>query len=132
MNAVVSNEENSMDFNKKKMILASVITVPFLVAIVLFCYLWIYMPYVYEQDVERVKSYTLDNEQTVQERIASIEGVEKVEWISGEFFPCAVVKIKNKGEVNLCFVIADGFLYAKNDETVAVFSELEKTFKTMH
>ena len=95
-----------MNINKQKMILITVISVPFLAVAILFCYLWIYMPYVYELDLEKVKAYALSNTETVERRVKSIEGREETTWISGEFFPCAIVKLKGSGSVDLCFVIS--------------------------
>ncbi len=115
-----------------KILLFSVITVPFLLATVLFCYLWVYTPYVYNLDLERVKGFPLSNTETVESRIAAINGLKKVTWISGEFFPCAAVDLKNSDEVNFCFVISRGKLYAKNEKTVEYFPELKISGNTMH
>jgi hypothetical protein len=132
MSVAVQNDMKNQMTQKQKLLLCISILVPILFVIGLFYFIWIYMPYVCEQDVEKVKFFKLGNNQTVQERILSIENVGEVKWISGEFCPCAVVQMKNKGKVDLCFVIIDGVLYAKNDETIAVFPDLERTFKTMH
>lgn len=132
MNAAVSNEAKPMDFNRKKMILFSVITIPFLAGAILFCYLWIYMPYVYELDLEKVKNYSLTAQETVYKRVNAINSLEKVTWISGEFFPCAIVELKSSGKVDLCFVISDGKLYAKNEDTIKYFPELKISYETMH
>ncbi len=121
-----------MEFNKQKMIFTSVITVPFLVAILLFCYLWVYLPYVYELDIEKVRVFQLGNTETVEGRVNAINGLERVTWISGEFFPCAIVELKSSGKVDLCFVISDGKLYAKNEETIEYFPELKISHATMH
>ena len=98
----------------------------------LFCYLWVYMPYIYEQDVEKVKAFQLENGETVQQRIMNFKKVKTIKWTSGEFFPCATVEFNNNQAVTLCFVIKNSVLYAKNDQTTKSFPKIEKTNTTMH
>jgi hypothetical protein len=121
-----------MKFNKQKMILSSLITIPFLVVVALFCYLWIYMPYVYGLDLEKIKIFSLSDTDTVEDRVNAINGLEKVTWISGEFFPCAIVELKDSDKLDLCFVISDGKLYAKNEDTIKYFPELKISYATIH
>ena len=117
---------------KQKTILITVISVPFLAAGILFYYLWVYMPYIYELDIDKVKTFPLNSTETVEGRVNSIEGPKKITWVSGEFFPCASVKLIGSEKVDLCFVISDGVLYAKNEDTIKYFPELKISFKAMH
>ncbi len=90
------------------------------------------MPYVYKLDIDKVKSFSLNNTETVEDRVNSIEEPKEIAWVSGEFFPCATVKLIGSQKVDLCFVISEGVLYAKNEDTIKYFPELKISFKTMH
>lgn len=121
-----------MQFNMQKLILYSLISIPFFVAALLFCYVWIYTPYLYELDVEKVKNYSLNNSETVEERVNSIINNGQIKWVSGEFFPCATLKIEGSKQLDLCFVILEGVLYARTADTLKYFPELRLSDKTMH
>ena len=90
------------------------------------------MPYVYRLDLEKIKTYSLNNSETIEDRVNAIQGIVKTTWMSGEFFSCATVELKDSGDIVLCFVISDGKLYAKNEDTVKYFAELEISLATMH